>query len=94
MGRKNFAGVIDVQGNADVDGVCVESYLARMINKSILAEHIVAVNPCGEITGCSLQSAIDRIALSGIRLANPVSEPSRISFNDLDGIIGAAAVED
>ena len=48
MGRKNFAGVIDVQRNADINGVCVESYLARMINQRVLAEHIVAVNPCAK----------------------------------------------
>ena len=65
-----------------------------MINKSVLAEHIIAVNPCAKITGCSLQSAIDGIALSGIGFADPISEPSRIFFYDLDGIIGAAAVED
>ena len=40
------------------------------------------------------KAAIDCIALSGIGFANPISEPSRIFFYDLDGVVSAAAVED
>ena len=64
-----------------------------MAGESIFAEHVIAVDPGGELARRTFQAAIDRVALAGVRLARPETEPRRIPPYNFDGIIGAAAVE-
>lgn len=72
MRAKNLSSLIYINANPYVNSVGLKTNSGRVLSKRILTQQVVAVYPRGELAGARLQTAVDCVALAGIRFANPI----------------------